>query len=260
MKRFLPLISLILVSLFVSICALGVIYVLSVDAHTVEEKIQSMLTLGVPSALALIVLLWFGAGMDFVLSRLKQRSTRVTVSLFTYIFVPIVLCIGLPALAATLIYGVFMAPKGWKQLPAPPEPAVQAVAGTAGSVTIRTDAGAYYFCSVNQPTTCWEPADEPESGIIAHANETDTPPNFEPPDGTINLLGIAYTDMGENAFSYYAILQDGSVWYLLQDANRYEAGFASGLFLTLAIIPAIAGLMIIYLGAGISAFARWMAG
>ena len=46
---------------------------------------------------------------------------------------------------------------------------------------------------------------------------------------------------------------------LQKDANKYEAGFATGLFLTIALIPATAGLLVIYLGAGISALARWMA-
>ena len=117
MKRFLPLIVL---SVFVFACALGVVYVLSVDAITPSEKMQSMLMLGLPSAAALLVLLWFGVGMDQVLSRLKNKSTRVGASVLTYIFVPLVLCVGLPALVGLIIYGVFNAPQGWKEFPPPP--------------------------------------------------------------------------------------------------------------------------------------------
>ncbi len=62
MKRTLPLISLLFVSIFVCLCATGAVYVLSVDAHTAQEKTQSVLTLGLPFALALVLLLWFGAG------------------------------------------------------------------------------------------------------------------------------------------------------------------------------------------------------
>lgn len=65
--------------------------------------------------------------------------------------------------------------------------------------------------------------------------------------------------MGVEERTYYAVVGDGSVWYLQQDNNKYEAGFASGLFLTIALIPAIAGLLVIYLGAGVSALARRMA-
>jgi hypothetical protein len=66
-------------------------------------------------------------------------------------------------------------------------------------------------------------------------------------------------NMGVEERTYFALVDDGSVWYLQVNNNSYEAGFASGLFLTLAIIPAISGLLVIYLGAGISALARRMA-
>lgn len=78
MKRHLPLVVIIVLSFFVFACTLGAVYILSVDAKTPAEKIQSITALGLPSAAALLVLLWFGAGMDQVLSRLKQRSTRST--------------------------------------------------------------------------------------------------------------------------------------------------------------------------------------
>ncbi|HEX6035290.1 MAG TPA: hypothetical protein VFY83_12675 [Anaerolineales bacterium] len=258
-KRYIPLIVLSLVSLFVFACALVVVWVLSVDAKTINEKIQASLTLGIPSALALIVLLWFGAGMDHALARLKTRSTRIGVSLLTYIVVPIVLCIGLPALVAVIIYAGFNAPKGWQQLPAPPEPAVQIAGAGELHVIIRTDAGSYYYCAVSSPSTCWESTTEPEQRLTGRGIEITTPPSSEPPKGVISILGLSYTDMGVEGQVHYAVLEDGSVWYLQKDENKYEAGFASGLFLMLAIIPAIAGLLVIYLGAGVSALARGVA-
>jgi hypothetical protein len=258
-KRYLPLIVLTAASVFVFACALGVVWILSVDARSISEKTQSSLTLGIPSALALIVLLWFGAGMDQVLSRLKTRSTRIGVSVLTYIVVPIVLCIGLPALAATIIYATFNAPKGWQQLPAPPDPAVQVAGAGELHVIIRTDAGNYYSCAISSPSTCWETTPEPEQRMTGRGTEITTPPYIEPPKGAISILGLSYTDMGVEGQVHYAVLEDGSVWYLQKDNNKYEAGFASGLFLTIAIIPAIAGLLVIYLGAGVSALARRIA-
>ena len=257
MKRHLPLFSLIIVSALVCLCALGVVFVLSVDAITVEEKIQAMLTLGLPSALALVVLLWFGAGMDQFLSRLKNKSTRVGVSLLTYILVPIMLCIGLPALAALVIYGVFNAPKGWQQLPAPPQPAEEVAAAGEVSVTVRTVPGDYYFCGVSAPSECWQATDEPEQKLSGRGTETDILPSFEPPGEAVSLLGLSYSDTGAESRSYYAVLRDGSVWYLQQNNNTYESGFASGLFLTITLLPALFGLIVIYLGAGVSALARW---
>jgi hypothetical protein len=258
-KRTLPILVLGVVSLFVCIGALAAVWVLSVDAKTMSEKIQASLTLGIPSALALIVLLWFGAGMDHLLARLKTRSTRIGISLLAYIVVPVFLCIGLPALAAVLIYGAFNAPQGWQQLPAPPEPAVAVAGASELSVVIRTDSGSYFFCGISSPSACWESTTAPEQRMTGRGTEITTPPASEPPQGVISMLGLSYTDMGVEGQVHYAVLEDGSVWYLEKDENKYEAGFASGLFLTIAIIPAIAGLLVIDLGAGVSALARRLA-
>ena len=259
MKRILPLISLLLVSLFVFACAAGAVYVLSVDARTVEEKVQSMLTLGVPFALVLIVLLWFGAGIDHLLARIKDRSRRVRVSLLTYVLVPVGLCVGLPALVAFLIYGSFGAPIGWRQLPSVPEPPVEVAAADELSVIVRTDSGAYFSCVTSSPTSCWETTIQPQKRMTGRGMETTTPPYTEPPGEVVSLVGLSYMDLGEEGQVHYAVLEDGSVWVLKKDANKYEAGFATGLFLTIALIPAAAGLLVIYLGAGISAFSRWVA-
>jgi hypothetical protein len=259
MKRTLPLIILILVSFFVFLCAAGVVYVLSVDAHTVEEKVQSVLTLGLPSGLVLILLLWFGAGLDHLLARIQDRSRRVRLSLLTYLFVPIGLCVGLPAVIAVLIYGSMGAPTGWRQLPEVPGSPVEVAAADELSVIVRTDSGAYYSCVTSSPTTCWETALQPEQRMSGRGMEISTPPYAEPPGEVVSMLGLSYMDMGEEGQTHYAVLKDGSVWVLRKDANKYEAGFATGLFLTIALIPAAAGLLVIYLGAGVSAIARWLA-
>lgn len=258
MKRTLPFIVLTLVSLVVFACALVLVWVLSVDAKTIEEKIQASLTLGLPSALVLVVLLWFGAGMDYVLSRRMACSTRIG-ALLAYLLVPAALCIGLPVLAGFLIYFGFNAPKGWQQLPAPPDPAVEVAGAGELSLVIRTDAGSHFYCAISSPSTCWEPTTEPAQRMTGRGTEIDTPPYSDPLKGVTDILGLSYTDMGVEGQVHYAVLEDGSVWYLQKDSNKYEAGFASGLFLTLALIPAVVGLLVVYLGAGMSALVRWLA-
>lgn len=257
MKRHLPLVVIIVLSFFVFACTLGAVYILSVDAKTPAEKIQSITALGLPSAAALLVLLWFGAGMDQVLSRLKQRSTRISVSLLTYLVVPVFLCIGLPALAGFVIYSMFNAPKGWQQFPAPPQPAAEIVSANGTSVVIRTESGSQWYCVIGSSN--WKPVAEIDPLYLSDSTETSALPSFDPPDGTVSLRGVSTQNMGVEERTYYAVVGDGSVWYLQQDNNKYEAGFASGLFLTIALIPAIAGLLVIYLGAGVSALARRMA-
>jgi hypothetical protein len=167
------------------------------------------------------------------------------------------LCIGLPALVGVIIYGFMAKPTGWKEMPKPPEPAVELTKPEWYGVTIRADDGAYYFCEINTPAECWEPTTEPEQSLIT--DEIDVQPFPAAPDTATSVKGVRYQDSGEEARTYFAILEDGSVWVLQQENNTYEAGFATGLFLTLALIPAIAGLLVIYLGAGISAIARGIA-
>jgi hypothetical protein len=259
MKRYLPLISLLLVSFVVCLCAAGLVFVLSVDAHTVEEKIQSTLTLGLPFGLVLITLLWFGAGIDLVISRLRKQGMPIGLSVLGYLLTPIVLCIGLPALVGSLIYGSLAVPIGWKQLPAVPETPVKVAGADEISVIVGADSGAYYSCVVSSPSTCWNITIAPEQSMTGRGTEISTPPYAEPPGDVVSMLGLSYMDMGEEGQVHYAVLEDGSVWVLQKDANKYEAGFATGLFLTIALIPAAAGLLVIYLGAGISAIARSIA-
>jgi hypothetical protein len=101
-KKTLPILILILVSIGAVIFALGFLWLLDVDSPTIAEQTASTLRLGIPSGIALIVLIWFGAGIDSLLARIKKRSTRILVSLGVYIVLPATLCIGLPALLISL--------------------------------------------------------------------------------------------------------------------------------------------------------------
>ena len=140
-----------------------------------------------------------------------------------------------------------------------PETPVEVAAADELSVIVRTDADAYYSCVVSSPSTCWETTLAPAQAMTGRGTETSFPPYAEPPGEVVSMLGLSYMDMGVEGQVHYAVLEDGSVWVLQKDANKYEAGFATGLFLTIALIPAAAGLLVIYLGAGISALARRMA-
>ncbi len=261
--RRLPLISLIAVSVLVCLGALVVVWILSVDAKTIPEKIQSSLTLGIPSAIALIILLWLGAGINHLLARIQKRTTRVLVSLGVYLIAPGTLCIGLPALLIVLFSGSLFPQKGWQELPAPPARPIEVAAAGESSLTVLTESGEYYYCWVITPENCWKSTTKPETRVIQNSmgdlKEISTPPSSEPPQEMISLMGVSYSDMGVEVQVHYAVLGDGSVWYLEKDADKYESGFATGLFMTIAIIPAISGLLVIYLGAGVSALSRRLA-
>lgn len=258
--RRLPLIILSAVSLLVCLGAFAAIWILSVDAKTIPEKIQSSLTLGLPSALALIVLVWLGAGVDHLLARIQDKSKRLWASLGIYLFGPFTLCIALPALIIVVFSNSLFPEKGWQEFPAPPSPAVEIVSAGESSVVIRTESGGYFYCWVIAPDNCWEPAEEPGQRTLQNSmgdlKETTNPPASDPPGETISRISVTYFDTGVQVFVHYVVLSDGSVWHIEENADEYETGFATGLFLSLAVIPAMSGILVIYLGAGVSALAR----
>lgn len=259
LRRF-PLLVLSAVSILVCLGAFVVIWSLSVDAKTIAEKIQSSLTLGLPSALVLIVLLWLGAGVDHLLARIQNKSRRLWASLGVYLFGPFTLCIALPALIILLFSNSLFPEKGWQELPAPPSRAVEIASAGESSLTVRTGSGEFYYCWVVTPQDCWQATDKPEERTIQNSmgdlEETSNAPASDPPGEVASRMSVTYFDMGVQVFVHYAALSDGSVWYIEENADDYETGFATGLFLTLAVIPAVSGLLVIYLGAGISALSH----
>jgi len=256
----LPLITLAIVSILVCLGSLAAVFILSADARTLSEKIQSSLTLGLPSAVLLIVLLWVGAGIDHLLARIRNKSVRQWTSLGVYLFAPGILCIGLPALLILLFSTSLFPEKGWQELPAPPSAALEAAAAGENNIIIRTDSGEYLYCWVLKQEDCWQAAGQPAERIIQNSmgdlQETTNPPASNPPGTAISQISVTYFDTGVQVFVHFVVLEDGKVWFLEENSNAYETGFASGLFLSLAVIPAISGLLVIYLGAGVSALSR----
>jgi hypothetical protein len=98
MKKIFPFIALILTSIVAVIFALIFLWSLDVDSPTVAEQAKSTLILGIPSGIILILLVWFGAGVDYLLSRIQKKSTRILTALGVYLVLPVTLCIVLPAL------------------------------------------------------------------------------------------------------------------------------------------------------------------
>lgn len=75
------------------------------------EHLGSTLELALPSSLALIVLIWFGAGFDYGISLIAKKSHRIWAAILIYLFLPGFCCIIFPALAILAISGVFT--EGW---------------------------------------------------------------------------------------------------------------------------------------------------
>jgi hypothetical protein len=198
--------------------------------------------------------------VDHLLARIPKKSARLWASLGVYLFGPAILCIALPALIILLFSTSLFPEQGWQELPTPPSRAVEIASAGESSVVIRTDSGGYLYCWVITPENCWEPADEPDQRTIQNSmgdlEETTNPPASEPPGEAASRISATYFDTGVQVFVHYVVLTDGSVWYVEENVDDYETGFATGLFLSLAVIPAVSGLLVIYLGAGVSALSR----
>lgn len=103
-KKAFPYLVLVLSSASAMIFALVFLWFMDVDSPTLQDQAVSTLQLGIPSGIALTVLIWLGAGIDALLSRIQKRSARILASLVVYLFLPGTLCIALPALTIILFF------------------------------------------------------------------------------------------------------------------------------------------------------------
>lgn len=259
-KKFIPVLVIFLLSFLITVAAPAYFFFSSEYPKDLSLKISLDLRQGLGFAAFIIIPLWIGTGIESLLARIKDGAKRKMASLIFYLG-SFFACIALPILGIVLIYAVFSTGEGWKQLPAPPEKPVAVVAASPKSVVIETEKGNYYYCYVDQ--LCWQPENKPDSLVIGGAdnstNVTGNMPSVAPPGQVVSMLGIAYSLGPESSESHFAVLDDGTVWYLNHNVNNYAGGFMAGLA-SIFILPFVAGASILLAGTGISAFARWLAG
>ncbi|MBE0682359.1 MAG: hypothetical protein IH589_10630 [Anaerolineales bacterium] len=228
----------------------------------VSTKISLSLKQALPLVALIIVFLWLGAGVDFGLTRIKDKARRKAASLIVYL-ASFFVCLVLPLLSLVFVYGIFSAGEGWKKLPAPPETPVAVAAGGGSSLTIETENGNYYYCWVKNLAGCWQPDDKPSSPVIGSENNTTevtgNMPQIAPPDGVVSMLGISHRNGPELFEFHYAVLEDGTVWYLEREVNSYGAWFITGL-LAMLVVPILFCSLVFFAGVGVSSLARWLAG
>ena len=259
-KRLLPVIVLFLLSLAVLIITPAILYFTSEYPKDPALKLSMNLRQGLSLAAFILVPLWIGAGADALLARIKDGLKRRVASLAFYLGA-FFICIALPILSIFIIYGSFSVGDSWKQLPAPPETPVAVAAGSRSSVVIETESGNYYYCIVDNDL-CWQPENKPASPVIGgedySTQATGNMPQSAPPGKIVSMLGIAYSNGPSKSESHYAILENGTIWYLNREVNNYAGGFIAGLA-AIVIVPFVIGSAILIAGTGISAFTRWLA-
>lgn len=215
-------------------------------------------------AFGLVVLVWIGAGFEFLLSRIRSKPIRILSTLVVFVFGPALMCIGLPLLIAVAGVSLTSTAPSWKALPAVPDKAVEIVGADHIMVYVRTTSGNFLRCPVTQPTTCWASTTKPPMLIlVSNVNQRQSiaAPAVELPGKAVSILGVDYNQPGGLQYGiHYAVLSDGSVWYLQKDTTNDSLLFAGLLALPALVMIVGVGMTVIYLGAGVNALSRWIAG
>jgi hypothetical protein len=224
-------------------------------------KLFYILSSALITSAILIFLAWLGTGVDIFFTRIKDVKSRRLVSLAVYLG-SLLLCIVLPAAVILYIYLTPPVESGWQKLSPFPETPVQISALGKASVVIKSNSGNYYLCIVKETSSCWRQQSEPSSHMLENyggeLHDPISPPEVDPPGEVVAVQSVLYNQGATMIESHYAILTDGTVWYLNREVNNGTASFEIGLALTL-FLPIIIGMIMILLGAGLNAFSRHLA-
>lgn len=259
LKRFFPSLILLFLSLAILVAVPVILYFSSDYPKDPALKLSLNLKQGLGLAAAIILPLWLGAGLTALLNLIKDGRVRRLVSLGTYIG-SFFICVLLPILGVFAVYGIFSIGEGWKRLPDPPETPVAIAAASRGSVVIETEGGSYYYCIVNNEL-CWQPENKPEDRLIGDEYDnqlTGNMPQIAPPGTAVDILGVTHRAAAAKYETHYAVLEDGTVWYLVREVNNFAGAFVA-FFAAIFLLPVAGGSAIMLTGAGVVSASRWLA-
>ncbi|CAG0978509.1 hypothetical protein ANAEL_01594 [Anaerolineales bacterium] len=244
--------------------AVAVFVVLSAGVNSPGDPIGANLVPALVIGFGLVVLVWLGAGFEFVLARIRNKLIRIVAAFGVFILAPAFLCVGLPALVLFIGASLFSSPPSWKALPPMPDKPTEIVAADHITVYVNTASGNTVKCFVTQPSSCWQPTTKPSTRVLVsnvNQREISSAPASEPPSKTVSILGVAYEYCcgGPKKEIHYALLADGSVWYVDRETSNTTPTFVGMLVLPFIVMLSLAGLGMIYLGAGVNALSRRLA-
>ena len=261
-KRFFPFIVLFILSCLLLVALPAVQFFNTDYLQNTPERLKIALKQGIGFAVLILLFAWIGVGITSLLRLIKDGKVRKTASLVTYLGF-LFFCVAMPILGVVFVYGVSYAGNSWQQLPTPPEtPKVIASAGYY-TVVIETEEGHYFYCDTSQLGLCWQPENKPDSLIIPASEYSGTVEQIEgkpivpAPGRVVSLVGVDHQYGPNHTEIYYAILKNGSVWYLQLDQS--SAGLLAG-FSSLIAIPIVFVSSMLFIGMVLTAFLHWLAG
>ncbi|MFN8435138.1 MAG: hypothetical protein U0V18_14030 [Anaerolineales bacterium] len=259
-KRFFPFIILSILSCFLLVILPAVNFFNYELIQDTAERLQLSLSQGLKFAALILLFAWIGVGIGSLLTLIKDGRFRKIISWVVYLGF-LFFCVITPILGVVFVYGVSYAGSSWQKFPTPPEiPKTIAAAGYS-TVVIETEEGHYFYCNTSQLELCWQPENKPDTLIIpisyGSVEQIEGKPIVPAPGRTVSLVGVDYQDGPNHTEMYYAILKNGSVWYLQLDQS--SAGLLAGLS-SLVAIPIVFVSSMLFIGMVLVAFLRWLAG
>lgn len=105
-KRFFPLIILSLISIGVAIATFLILWLLSIDSAEGAENFKDAIGLMIFISIAITLMIWVGAGLEYGLSFIPKNTHRILASVLVFLFLPALCCFVLPALFIIVVPGV----------------------------------------------------------------------------------------------------------------------------------------------------------
>ena len=258
-KRFFPFIVLLLLSCVLLVILPAVNFFNSEFIQDSAERLQFSLTQGLKFSALILLFAWIGVGISSLLTLIKDGRFRKIISWMVYLGF-LFFCIITPILGVVFVYGVSYAGSSWQKFPTPPETPKAIAAAGYSTVVIETEEGHYFYCDTSQLELCWQPENKPSSLIIpvsyGSVEQIEGKPIVPAPGRVVSLVGVDHQDGPNHTEIYYAILKNGSIWYLQLDQS--SAGLLAGLS-SLIAIPIVFVSSMLFIGMVLAAFLHWLA-
>jgi len=108
-KKYFPMIALSLVSIAAAIISTLILMTSGADdLASITENFGSRITAAIVIGIALVFVIWVGAGIEYGLSFIPKNSHRILVSVLVFLFLPALCCFVIPAVFIVVIPGILM--------------------------------------------------------------------------------------------------------------------------------------------------------
>lgn len=105
-KRLFPLITLSLLSIGAAVVTFLILWAQSTDSANGTEAFSDAVGVAVFASIAITLMIWVGAGLEFALSFITKNTHRILASVLVFLFLPGLCCFVLPALFIIVVPGV----------------------------------------------------------------------------------------------------------------------------------------------------------